>query len=130
MLYLGIFWLEFEEALGIVKFVKINKKNLFYFNKWNSLTTRLKKILIFWEMNFSRPKVKKFFYFLKKVFLIFQELEFFKKYYLYFRRWISEFKNYKEPILKKILICGEMELSSLKLKKLSIFHNTLPKPRK
>ena len=40
---------------------------------------KIEKRLIFWEIELSSPKIKKFLYFLKKAFLIFLEMELFKK---------------------------------------------------
>ena len=53
-------------------------------------------------------------------------------FFLYFKRELSEPKKLKKKknTLKKFLICREMELSILKLKKLLYFMRELAKPEK
>ena len=47
--------------------------------KWNYLAPRFKNSLDFGKSNFSALRLKKFLYFLKKAFLVFQEAELFLK---------------------------------------------------
>ena len=51
-------------------------------------------------------------------------------FFLYFRKELSEIEKRKKPALKKFLIFQEMEISSLKLKKLLYFRTELTKPEK
>ena len=76
-------------------------------------TPPTKKNLIFPEMKLSSSKTKPFF--------IFQGMVLFSLiFFLYFRKKLSKLKKYKKHTLKKCLIFQEMELPSLKLKKLLI----------
>ena len=135
------------------------RKKLLHFRKWNFLAPRLKKFLYFWKWNFlasyfsyisgrqfprwknkKNPALKKFLifsrkkfflYFGKRNFLIFSK----KKLFLYFQKWnfltLRTFRGHKiKKPFKKFLIYREMELSSLKIKKLLLFQEELPKPEK
>ena len=72
-------------------------------------------------MDLSRPEMS--YIFSKKDFLIFWEMQLFKKNFLYFRRELSELEKLKKkPALNKFPIFLEMKLSSPKIKTFSVFH--------
>ena len=69
--------------------------------KWNYLAPRFKNSLDFGKSNFSALRLKKFLYFLKKAFLVFQEAELFLKNF-------PCLKNKKTPLWKKFLYFGKL----------------------
>ena len=82
---------------------------------------------MFWEMELCDSKIEKFLTFSqKKAFLIFWEMELFKKTSYILRNGTFQAQKIKKKnAVKKFLIFREMEHSSPKLKKLSYFRRKL-----